>query len=84
MCVFLTVVATVLSFVGGSVSGIILGIFLSVAAYNIKNKTQMKSNQTPVYDCVGESVGGVNSQAIHMEENDAYGLKKTRTENTSL
>ena len=65
-------------------SGIILGMFLLLVAYKIRNKTQKKSNQTPVYDYVGESVGGVNSQAIHMEENDAYGLRKPQTENTSM
>ena len=34
LCVCLTVLTGVLSFVGGNVFGIILGIFLSVAAYN--------------------------------------------------
>ena len=43
----LTVLTGVLSFVGGNVSGIILAIFLFIAAYKIKNKTQKKSNQTP-------------------------------------
>ena len=65
-------------------SGIILGMFILLVAYKIRNKTQKKSNQTLVYDYVGESVGGVNSQVIHMEENDAYGLRKPQTENTSL
>ena len=54
-------------------SGIIIGIFLLLMAYKIRNKTQTKSNQNPVYDYVGESVDGVNSQVIQMEENDAYG-----------
>ena len=53
-------------------SGIILGIFLSFAAYKIKNKVQKKSTQTPVYDLVGERVVGANSRPIHMEQNDAY------------
>ena len=65
-------------------SGIILGMFLLLVAYKIRNKTRKKLNQTPVYDYVGESVGGVNSQAIHMEENDAYGSRKPQTENTSM
>ena len=83
MFVISTVLTGVLSFVGGNVSGIILGIFLLLMIYKIRNKTQNKSNQTPVYDYVGESVG-VNSQVIQMEENDAYGLRKPQTDNTPM
>ena len=38
-----TVLDAVLSFAGGNVCGIILGTFLSIAAYNIK--TKCKRNQ---------------------------------------
>ena len=84
MFVFSTVLTGVLSFVGGNVSGIILAIFLLIAAYKIKNKIRKESTQTPVYDNVKESVGGMNSLAIHMEENDAYGMRKPQIENTPM
>ena len=49
--------AAALSFVGGNVSEIILGMFQSVISYKIKNEIQKKSNQSPVYDYVEEIVG---------------------------
>jgi len=56
-------------------SGIILGIILSIAAHKLKHK---KPNESQNYDYVGEGPGGVNSQVFQMEENDAYGSKKTQ------
>ena len=53
-------------------SGIILGLFLSVAACKIKKKGQKKTNETPVYDYVRKNFVGANSKTIHMEQNDAY------------
>ena len=60
-------------------SGIILAIFLFIAACKIKNKTQKKSNEAPVYDYVGENLVGANSKTIHMELNDAYGSRVPQT-----
>ena len=69
--VFLTVLAVVLPLLFVSVSGIILVIFLFIAAYKEKIKIR-KLNQSPIYECIGENLGGTTSQAIDMEENDAY------------
>jgi len=60
-------------------SGIILGIILSIIAYNIKNKTRQEPNESPTYDYVGERPAGVNLQVFQMEENDAYGSRKPQT-----